>query len=186
LGCRGGRRYCSGDEFRGGASPVLAKTVHRGPIQAGTEPKRARGTRRALLGTQRGWPETMRDLCRRGAALVAGEQRGWGSGSGLSQAWHSAAPARPQESTEGLSTGVRHRRERSAGRVLPAAVKGGRRSWKEALGCAAELRVPRSVAYTGGEGRAEVKGPEEVMARANCGGGAGDVRCRWLLQSKRR
>jgi hypothetical protein len=135
---------------------------------------------------RRCWPETVRDLCRRGVALVAGEQRGRGSGSGLSQAWHSAAPARPQESTEGLSTGVRHRRERSAGRVLPAAVRGGQCSWKEALGCAAELRVPRSAAHTGGEGHAEVKGPEEVTTRANCGGGAGGVRCRWLLQSKRR
>jgi hypothetical protein len=88
----------------GGASPALAKTVHRGPILAGTQPKRIRGTPRALLGTQRGQPETVRDPRRRGAARVAGEQRSQGSGSGLSQAWHSAASTQPHDSTEGLST----------------------------------------------------------------------------------
>jgi hypothetical protein len=54
FGCRGRRCYCSGDAFRGGASPALAKSILRGPIQAGPEPKRTRGTRRALLGAQRG------------------------------------------------------------------------------------------------------------------------------------
>jgi hypothetical protein len=58
------------------------------------------------------------------------------------------------------------------GRVLPAAVRGGRRSWKEVLGGVAGLRVPRSTAHTGGEGRAKVTGPEVVTARTNCGGGA--------------
>jgi hypothetical protein len=104
--------------LRGGTSPALTKPVLRGHILAGTEPKRTRGTRRAFLGTQRGWPETVRDLCRRGAALVAGEQRGRGSGSGLSRAWHGAAPARPQEPTEGLSTGIRHRRGAVDGKGL--------------------------------------------------------------------
>jgi hypothetical protein len=130
--------------LRGGTSPALTKPVLQGHILAGTEPKRTRGTRRAFLGTQRGWPETVRDLCRRGAALVAGEQRGRGSGSGLSRAWHGAAPARPQEPTEGLSTGIRHRRGRSTGRVLPAAVRGGRCSWKEALGL--RCRAPGTLA----------------------------------------
>jgi hypothetical protein len=69
-----------------------------------------------------------------------------------------------------LARGIRHKRGRSAGRVLLAAVRGGRRSWKEALGCAAGLLVSRSVACTGGEGRARIEGPEDVLARANCGG----------------
>jgi hypothetical protein len=57
-------------------------------------------------------------------------------------------------------------------RILPTAVRGGRRSWKEILGRVAGLRVPRSATHTGGEGHAGVTGPEAVTARANCGGGA--------------
>jgi hypothetical protein len=135
------------------------------------------------------------------------DQRGWGRRSGRRRwlagglshggaspemidlgchAPHGSAPARPQEPTEGLGTGHKAQEGAVGGKgLLLTTVRGGRRSWEEALGCAAGLRVPRSAAHTGGEGRVGIEGPEDVPARANCGG-VGDGQRRRLLQSERR
>jgi hypothetical protein len=180
FGCRGRRCYCSGDAFRGGASPALAKSILRGPIQAGPEPKRTRGTRRALLGAQCSWPELVRDLCWRGAALVAVEQRGRGSGSSLSQAWHGTAPARPQETTKGLSTGIRHRRRAVDGKGLTRGGEGRLVLVEGGLGAALQGSwylgqwrtptgkiVPRLTARRG-DGKADCGGGS-ILTRGNVG-----------------
>jgi hypothetical protein len=48
-----------------------------------------------------------------------------------------------------------------------------RRSWRASLGCAAGFLAPRPAAHADEEGCAGANRPEEVVARANCGGGAG-------------